>query len=60
MLRGIVAFSLKIKVLKCKLKVNQYRLEAHQRMLEVYDAGDPNAQALAAWMRQLGLGLASA
>ena len=60
MLRGIVAFSLKIKVLKCKLKVNQHRPEAHQRMLEVYDAGDPNAQALAAWMRQLGLGLASA
>ena len=60
MLRGIVAFSLEIKALKCKLKVNQHRPEAHQRMLAVYDAGDPNAQALATWMRQLGLGLAAA
>ena len=60
MLRGIVAFSLEIKALRCKLKVNQHRPEAHQRMLEIYDAGDSNAQALAAWMRQLGLGLTQA
>lgn len=56
MLKGIVAFSLKIIELQCKIKVNQHRPEAHARMLEVYDAGGAGEQALAAWMRRLGLG----
>ena len=56
MLKGIVAFSLEIIELQCKIKVNQHRPEAHARMLEVYDAGGPGEQALAAWMRHLGLG----
>ena len=56
MLQGIVAFSLKIINLQCKIKVNQHRPEAHTRMLEVYDAGSPDEQALGQWMRQMGLG----
>ena len=56
MLMGIVAFSLKIISLQCKVKVNQHRLEAHARMLEIYDAGSPDEQALGQWMRQMGLG----
>jgi len=59
MLLGIVAFILEIKELKCKLKVNQHRPEAHMRMLEVYDAGGPGEQGLAHWMRKLGLGAVS-
>ena len=57
MLQGIVAFSLKIIDLQCKVKVNQHRPEAHARMLEVYDAGSPDEQALGQWMRQMGLGV---
>ncbi len=56
MLMGIVAFSLKIISLQCKVKVNQHRPEAHARMLEIYDAGSPDEQALGQWMRQMGLG----
>jgi len=57
MLQGIVAFSLKIISVQCKVKVNQHRPEAHARMLEVYDAGGPDEQALGQWMRQMGLGV---
>lgn len=56
MLSAIVAFSLKIISLQCKVKVNQHRPEAHSRMLEIYDAGGPEEQALGQWMRQMGLG----
>ncbi|MDH4483304.1 MAG: FMN-binding negative transcriptional regulator [Rhodoferax sp.] len=56
MLNGIVAFSLKIISLQCKVKVNQHRPEVHARMLEIYDAGSPDENALGQWMRQLGLG----
>ncbi len=56
MLQGIVAFSLEIISLQCKVKVNQHRPEAHARMLEVYDAGSPDERALGQWMRQMGLG----
>ena len=56
MLGAIVAFSLKIISLQCKVKVNQHRPEAHARMLEIYDAGSPDEQALGQWMRQMGLG----
>ncbi len=55
MLNGIVAFSLKIIELQCKVKVNQHRPEAHARMLEIYDAGSPDEKALGQWMRQMGL-----
>ena len=56
MLGAIVAFSLKIISLQCKVKVNQHRPEAHARMLEVYDAGSSDEQALGQWMRHMGLG----
>lgn len=56
MLIGIVAFSLNIISLQCKVKVNQHRPEAHARMLEIYDAGNPDEQALGQWMRQMVLG----
>ncbi len=56
MLGAIVAFSLKIISLQCKVKVNQHRPEAHARMLEIYDAGSPDEQALGQWMRQMGFG----
>jgi len=55
MLGAIVAFSLKIINIQCKVKVNQHRPEAHARMLEIYDAGGPDDQALGAWMRKMGL-----
>ena len=55
MLNGIVAFSLKIIELQCKVKVNQHRPESHARMLEIYDAGSPDEKALGQWMRQMGL-----
>ena len=55
MLNGIVAFSLKIIELQCKVKVNQHRPEAHGCMLEIYDAGSPDEKALGQWMRQMGL-----
>jgi transcriptional regulator len=55
MLSAIVAFSLKINSMQCKVKVNQHRPEAHARMLEIYDAGGPDDQALGAWMRKMGL-----
>jgi transcriptional regulator len=55
MLNGIVAFSLKIIELQCKVKVNHHRPEAHARMLEIYDAGSPDEKALGDWMRQMGL-----
>ena len=50
-----MAFSLKIINMQCKVKVNQHRPEAHARMLEIYDAGGPDDQALGAWMRKMGL-----
>ncbi len=56
MLNGIVAFSLNIISMQCKVKVNQHRPEAHARMLEIYDAGSPDEKALGQWMRQMGLG----
>lgn len=56
MLSAIVAFSLKIISLQCKVKVNQHRPEAHARMLEIYDAGSSDEKALGQWMRQMGLG----
>lgn len=56
MLAGIVAFELEVTAMECKIKVNQHRPEAHQRMLEIYDAGDPQQRGVADWMRRIGLG----
>jgi transcriptional regulator len=55
MLGGIVAFELQVLDMQCKVKINQHRPESHARMLELYAQGTPQEQALAAWMRDLGL-----
>jgi transcriptional regulator len=55
MLTGIVAFELKIDVLECKIKLNQHRKEALAAMHAIYAQGSQQEQALAGWMRDLGL-----
>ena len=55
MLAGIVAFELRVTDLQCALKLNQHRKEAHAAMHAAYSEGDAQAQALAGWMRKLGL-----
>ena len=55
MLAGIVGFELDVVEWSCKLKLNQHRREAHLRMREVYAAGSPDEQQLAAWMERLGM-----
>ncbi len=52
MLMGIVAFELEVLQLECKIKVNQHRPEAQAKMLEIYEQGNPQEQALARWMRE--------
>lgn len=54
MLAGIVAFELSVQELQCKLKLNQHRPEAFDKMRELYAAGNENERALAAWMDKLG------
>jgi transcriptional regulator len=53
MLMGIVAFELEVISLECKIKLNQHRPEAQAKMLEIYEQGNPQEQALARWMREL-------
>ena len=55
MLAGIVAFELTVLELQCKLKLNQHRPEAFDKMRELYAAGNDNERALAAWMDKLAL-----
>jgi transcriptional regulator len=55
MMRGITAFELKVVELQCKVKLNQHRPEAHAAMAQTYGAGNPDEQALAHWMRRLGM-----
>jgi len=55
MLNGIVAFEMQITDLQCAVKLNQHRPYAHETMHAAYAAGPPNAQALAQWMKDLGL-----
>jgi transcriptional regulator len=55
MLAGIVAFELRVTDLQCKLKLNQHRPEAHEKMKAIYSAGGENERALAQWMDRLGL-----
>jgi transcriptional regulator len=52
MLMGIVAFELEVISLECKIKVNQHRPEALPKMLEIYEQGSPQEQALAKWIRE--------
>jgi len=55
MLNAIVAFELRIVDLQCAVKLNQHRPEAHAAMHAAYSAGTAQEQALAAWMKKLGL-----
>lgn len=55
MLKGIVAFEMRIIDLQCAVKLNQHRPEAHAAMHATYAAGPANEQALARWMEDLGL-----
>ncbi|MET0540197.1 MAG: FMN-binding negative transcriptional regulator [Variovorax sp.] len=55
MLAGIVGFELKVVAWQCKIKLNQHRREAHAAMYAAYSQGSPDEQALAAWMRRLGM-----
>ena len=55
MLNGIVGFELRVKALQCKLKLNQHRKEAHAAMHAQYSVGSPDEQALAGWMKRLGM-----
>lgn len=53
MLRGIVGFELILTHVQCKLKLNQHRPESFDALLNAYDAGGEQSQALAEWMRRL-------
>jgi transcriptional regulator len=55
MLAGIVGFEMEVTEWSCKLKLNQHRTEAHGRMREQYEAGNPNEKELAVWMQRLGM-----
>jgi transcriptional regulator len=55
MLAGIMAFEIPVVKLETKIKLNQHRKEAHAAMKDMYSAGTPDEQALAAWMTKLGL-----
>ena len=56
MMKGIHAMELRVLELRCKVKLNQHRRESHAAMLRLYEQGGEQAQALAGWMRRLGLG----
>lgn len=55
LMQGIQAFELRVLDVRCKLKLNQHRRESHAALLAAYEQGNPHEQALAAWMRRLGL-----
>jgi transcriptional regulator len=55
MLKAIVAFKGEVLDVKCKIKLNQHRSEAHDRMKADYAQGSEQERALAQWMVKLGL-----
>ena len=55
MLNAIQAFELRIVTLQCAVKLNQHRPEAHAAMHAAYAQGGEQEQALAGWMKKLGL-----
>lgn len=55
MLQAIVAFELRILEVQCAVKLNQHRPEAHAAMHAAYAAGNAQEQALAGWMKTLGM-----
>lgn len=55
LMKGIHALEFRVLELRCKVKLNQHRRESHAEMLRLYEQGGPQEQALAGWMRRLGL-----
>ena len=55
MLNGIVAFEMHITELHCAVKLNQHRPDSHAAMHAAYAQGPSDHQALARWMKDLGL-----
>jgi transcriptional regulator len=55
MLAGIVAFALRVVSWQCKLKINQHRPESHAALHVAYAAGNEQEQAMARWMKTLGM-----
>lgn len=55
MLAGIVAFELDVQSWQCAIKLNRHRPESHAALHARYAAGNADEQALAHWMRELGL-----
>ncbi len=55
LMQGIAAFEFRVTELQCKVKLNQHRPESHRAMQEAYGQGSADEQALAAWMRRLGM-----
>jgi transcriptional regulator len=53
MLKGIVAFELRVLTMQCKVKLNQHRPEAQAAMRALYAQGNDNERALAQWMDTL-------
>lgn len=53
MLAGIVAFELEVERWECKLKLNQHRPQARDRMAAGYAQGTEDERALAHWARRL-------
>jgi transcriptional regulator len=53
MLKGIVAFELRVLTMQCKVKLNQHRPEAQAAMHALYAQGNDNERALAQWMDTL-------
>ena len=55
MLSAIVGFSMRVTHHQFKMKLNQHRPEAHQKMHANYSHGTPSEQGLALWMERLGM-----
>ncbi len=55
MLSAIVGFSMKVTHYQFKMKLNQHRPEAHEKMHAKYSSGTPSEQGLALWMERLGM-----
>ena len=53
MLAGIVAFELEVVQLECKVKINQHRKEATEKMLEIYAQGTSQERSLAKWAKEI-------
>jgi transcriptional regulator len=56
MLAGIVGFRIPIALLEGKFKISQNRsLEDRRNIYKTHEAGSADQQALAAWMKRLGV-----